>query len=659
MIFYDITGTHPDLLEENKQHVVFQSGQIIEFYTPVFTETIVVEQSVSGSWVELALGTDYEITSEFEDDNGISEAKIIDGNFSPVWGAYPRLVNKLRMLKWDTVQYTIRITCQKLRSNMMDYAVREGIPDEYNPLLIADLIAAIRYLESVNGGSGGFLGVNLDGIALLKLDRTGIYPDNHIIDELHQVDVPNHRQLVRPGAGAFYAHEVVVKLESTDEVLVENVDYLVIGCNKSKTRVCEHSSGVFDYIYLLREVVGNVKVSYHAFGGEPGYADIENIKTAITNILKYLQDANFMDADALPGHPYIRDINDRLVAVIQDFNTWKSTLSDVPSYTFTTSTVDGVLHWYDIATLYKKNPDDGHIHVKDSALFRIELRWSNLVFDVNVTVNLTDDSNEKFDIKVIQSTCPGEKLYTKDYSNLFEDYLVPSIRAVTVRKDTGINDGWNTGIVFQLGLALTDVHDDSGTPCAEDVIIEHQSHTSSEIYLKTTTGGIVGPNDNSINMPDETSVWIAGADYPNKAVEFRRYTGFDDGVFIWGGAIPLHVVKNAPISLIPYASQYSFDGSVNNLFSNITQLKYVLLDRHDGHKFVVYSDPLCGTPGFTAIVHMPDFVSLTTNYTTHFGVPHLDISSGMGKHSELNERFVLLQIYAMFEREQSYYEEDL
>lgn len=74
----------------------------------------------------------------------------------------------------------------------------------------------------------------------------------------------------------------------------KNADFVVAGADLAKTEMTYCSSGVFDFIVLTKpSYVGEIKISYHAFGGEVSRWDFDELRGAVANIMRFLDQGIF------------------------------------------------------------------------------------------------------------------------------------------------------------------------------------------------------------------------------------------------------------------------------------------------------------------------------------------------------------------------------
>jgi hypothetical protein len=157
-----------------------------------------------------------------------------------------------------------------------------------NPALIskeelADILADIEYLKSGDNLASSTLSDSVNDIHMMEIDLTATEEDNFVEAEVHTINVPAKKQIIAPNAGSFYKTGLVVKVVSTSTTLTEGTDYIVCGTNFAKTKLAEDTSGVYEFIYIITSFVGDVAVTYHAFGGALSQADVDTIHDALVS----------------------------------------------------------------------------------------------------------------------------------------------------------------------------------------------------------------------------------------------------------------------------------------------------------------------------------------------------------------------------------------
>lgn len=282
------------------QFAVFQANQVLDLHGAAFisNENPIVEDY--GFKVELITrdeedvitktllvrDTDYEINPSDIDLTSTSLAKLSDPTFGTNNG--PSLIKSISMLIAPA-----------------------------DPLVYTEIWVSYRTLMSTTNIISRYVGDLVSEFQTYGVDLTGEDAENLVTDERHYVNVPAGKQVIMPMAGSFYGHEVVVKhVDSIGNVttLTDVVDYQIIGANHAKTKICSHNSGVYDYIFILKNgTVGEIQITYHAFGGDVSHRDMDYIKASVAGILHHLNNSgaalgtHLTDVD--PHTQYLKEVD--------------------------------------------------------------------------------------------------------------------------------------------------------------------------------------------------------------------------------------------------------------------------------------------------------------------------------------------------------------
>jgi len=142
-------------------------------------------------------------------------------------------------------------------------------------------------------------------IVVLPIDLNASLITNYIINEAHNIDVPSYAQVIQPDGGSFYNTNLVLTVDSTKEILVEGTDYILVGMNYGKTKLTKSVYGVYDFIFVTASIVGQVNVTYRAFGGQVTRLNISDIKDLLIEILTNITSGNFLRCDTISMCPAI------------------------------------------------------------------------------------------------------------------------------------------------------------------------------------------------------------------------------------------------------------------------------------------------------------------------------------------------------------------
>lgn len=619
-MFYDLTGVDPDYKINDHRFMVFEAGQIIELNQPVFADSIEVQAILPGGAVIMPTPTDWDFTLESDDDMAMSEGKLVDENFGD---PTERLVKSIQITRAFLGQYQIGVTYQKFRSSLLDDAIREGVPAEYDPNLLANLVQTVRYLQTVAGmGSAVVTGIGV--VDHLHEDRTGLDPTNAITGESFAVDVNAGTNILKPARGSFFGHDVVVRLDNGTPLTPE-ADYIIMGADLPRTRMAEHPSGVFKYIYLIYPVVGEVTMDYHAYGGEITEMDFEELNAMVIKLAHQMAISSYVTTESLPDHEYIIDLNRRTT----ELEDWRRAMDfTVPKYEFTTGLGVNEIRWYNVGHLYKKKIDDGHIYFQGSMNIRLKFRSTEYISDGTVTIDM-NHPNKKLDCKLTTSVGHEDMFNVKNISDL---PVVPLLRIVAVNNPVvGQPTNFDTGVMIQLG-----VHGS----IADDIHVEHHSSISSEIFLCEDTDPTPTVKNDIILMPDGIAVWDS-----SDSNAYSEYLALapDDGALIWRGS---------RILSSDYSINTQLRGMLRSEYFTEDIFREIILIVHDRcnsrkNKLSVNVFPRANGAAISTeygIVDVVDGAIVRCSVDTMNSFIDIWINSDAGEYSKSNNRFVLEQV---------------
>lgn len=595
MSTYDLTGSDPVFLREDVRFAVFEVNQRLTLGEPAFADSIEVVWLDGVTNPTLVEGVQWRTTYEDRDYAAMSEAKLIDENFSSI------LVKSIENLDVPagTRVYAVQYQALKLKPSQEDPGAYGPNP---TPGLLTELINNVNYLMNVKNPLSDLTSDAIDGIKALETDVTGVNSNNLITDERHYVDVPNNKMIIHPSGGSFWEHDVVVTNVTTGLPLTLGVDYKFIGWDKAKQAIAEHTSQVYSYIFLLAPIVGNVDVTYRAFGGEATIADINAIKDVLAEITNILVDGDLLSAEALPYTGTVVDIITRLNEVEDATRHYNHATHQFQAE------ADGI-HWFTIAALYRdvwdtQTLESGQIHLTIRSWTQ---KWN---YDLLLSVNVSDKSN-KVKVKTFASADVNNTFTIGRYENL-PNRNIPQIRAVW--NDPGFGNPFASGFQIQVGMEMValqpevlTVYDRSGSG-SDFVIRDHVVGTDTvyddnvvlpngEIWEDSFRGVYVDNAALVTAIPTGKPGWWVQVDSPSKTIWQWNETntawedtgaphivgGIDDpvsrfdyqtifpqeGYLLWGGNIPMHRIQDASWlisnvwtgSAMPYGNVWNFDPS--------------------------------------------------------------------------------------------------
>lgn len=509
MTQFDLTGTDAAYLRVARRFKVFVAQQKISFDEPVYVGSIkvwkinadgsktVLSQDVDGGW-KLSDSQDVDALSaakiRFDSlepsgyiavgrfkqttDTDIVSGKLyfiqsgstyvyveqpvvadIASYYEPVWddgNHYSVLVNSI-IMKNNSIskEYTIEVQYQALELDIKRFQ-RDGLGPEYSPGLMRSVVEAIDELQSFNASVANLSNDNLFTLIDAEEDLTGKLPSNRIEGEVHTIDVPNNKFVVRPCCGSFYPwpevsstdpnapYQLIVEFRGVNTVgnerLVRGRDYEVVGVNQAKTAVSEPVCGVYEFITFKRDLVGTVYLSYQAFGGEVSVADINRLAILVENIKRYCDNAELITQENLPHQSIIRSIIDRIDYLDETVRHYQS-----QRFGYTTLTNDAD-KWVSIAFI-EKNPwlENAPVNRTDFGEFRVEIPEAHFLADLRLTYDM--DADVKLAANLSHSKC-GD-LDEVGYS-YFNTRVVPKFRIVAIGTT---EENLNKGLMLQMSMS--------------------------------------------------------------------------------------------------------------------------------------------------------------------------------------------------------------
>lgn len=501
LLVMDLTGANPDYKVELDLFRVTKAGQKITFREPVFGASIVIVNQASQS-TSYVRPTDWTWEAEDIDETALAKAQVSDSTFTST------LVKSITWKGVVSAAFTISMTYQKLYPVESRFRVGADGTVNLTPGLVYDVVQRLNNLELVlSGGSLSVVPTEINP-RLLPLDIKKATPATNVIeDEIHRVDVFNNVSLIQPLHGAFFRDSVTVTDVGSEETLTEGTDWVVRGLHRGFMRETPNTSGVYTLIHVIREMVGDLKITYHAVGGDVSIDSVREITTTVNDISSFLGQRSYLTATGLVRTAPFISLNQtlqRLEAQVRNLAT-----SGAASYADAThgtsvrrslTTRDTALHWWNIAELYQV---DGatDIFTADRLRFRLQVPDFKLMADVNLAVDLGLSYN-RFQISIDNVVHDlGYELFSDTATANANTISYPQFRVIWNRDpDTG-NDV--TGAYLQLGLNLpgttgiVSIEDRSGTESAWKLV--PAANTQPEEHA-----------DTAVTLPDGSSTWTAG-----------------------------------------------------------------------------------------------------------------------------------------------------
>lgn len=522
MSYYDpdYTGQHPAHLVENDVFGIHKDGQKIYFENPIFEESILIHilDSINTPFLK---DVDWKIDTSDIDDNAMSRALLFDKSFDK------KLIKSITVLKPYTHNYFINIKHQTLYPVAVKKALLHGRRIEFTPDLLGAMIEDIDKLKALTNPIEDVHATNDNAPIILKEDPFKENKRNFIAKEKHNVNTLEKRSFIRPLAGSFFKDSVEVRIKDDPNPLVVDKDYIILGLDIHKMHVTNNTSGVYKFIKILREYVGDVFIGYHGYGGDPTLADVESLHKRLNNLLEYIQDSKFLTKSTLGKAPVIESI----ILSLNNLEEKMRNLVNGASYGDVThggairkkiTTSDDDLHWYTVASLYKVDGSESII-TTDRFKFRFQSNHTDIMFDAIVSVNLNNET-EKLKVSVQSDHYPKGYIPYVNHDNI-NKIILPQLRIIYNESNVQ-----KSGVLLQIGLALKGFTEDT-------IAIEDLSGKESCWKLVKGDAEAIQPEDDIVELPANGHIFDL-ANAHSKAIS--TLVPFKDGYLAYAGAIPLN-----------------------------------------------------------------------------------------------------------------------
>jgi hypothetical protein len=527
----DLTGSLPAYAVAADIWTVFTADQRIKFDKPIFLSSLSI--NIMGSvTVPFVQNTDWTVISPDDIDyDAMSKMKNIDPTFSAT------LIKSILIISPTVAPYKISCAYQQLYPVPSQISVSESGDVELTPDLIISMMQQITQLQMTVASSSSTVGTTGTTPKLLSIDTTGTLPQNLISDETQSVNVLQGQNVIRPVCGSFYANGLILTIPGNSTPLVLGTDYLIFGADLPKTKITSNKGGVYNFILVLRQYVGNIDLQYQAFGGEPTLYDLQSIYTELFNLNSYVSGADFLTTSTLGTSAIFQSLINRVCNVEAQMrnlvNSGNPTYADVTGNGTTAlqkiRSVDNNLHWWTIASLYQVAGSSAVI-VADRMHFRMQMLNANVLADVFINVDLNNPN--PFTIDSISVNQPLGYVPFTSYGTT--PVTMPQFRVIY---NTG---GTASGILLQIGLELPNL--------TETISIQDLSGNQSAWILAAAATTAVLPSDGMVTLPNTAETWDPS--YSN-SVQLVHMMPNKTGYLAWGGSQALTALTTAGITLTP------------------------------------------------------------------------------------------------------------
>lgn len=536
----DFTKTEDCCRVENDARIVYKTGQVLSFTSPVYGDTLEIALLGTGNATKVFVrGVDWDITNDDLDEDTLSRLKLEQPAFDE------EIIKSIRIIRevYEGTQYTLALQYQRVYPIRARQILLHNEPIVFDADLARDMLEDIRYLKALTHPVTNITGIpQLPSPKLMEEDPHGENVDNVVENEIHAINVPNNKMYLHPIAGAFFKDSMVVKQhiylhENTnipDEIvtLKEGKDYQIVGLDRAKTATTSNASGVYHFVIFTTEIVGDVSISYRAYGGDPTLYDQRAMSETINAIVSHLAEINALTPSTLNQAPVFQALSHEVFHLREDMR--RLTKEGNANYGDLTSgqtlkkkliANDNDTHWWTIAQLYTVDTTSGSSEVMTAGefTFRLESMYKKLMFTCAVDVNLQRE-DRVMEVSIINDCCPKGFTPFKDYSNL--DLIPrPQLRVIFNQ-----NDQMNSGVYLQLGMKLIGtyeeiiaVEDISGKEsCWKLVNVTDDDDSSSANY-----------QDDIVTLPNDAHVWDKlnpDSKWESTLVPFKK------GHLVWAGS---------------------------------------------------------------------------------------------------------------------------
>lgn len=635
--YLDFTGTDPNYLVSDHRIVIStlpgNTSFVVPLVRPAYSSTLKIYYSDTYPLVQLNPGIDYTIRTSDIAYDAMGKAKVGNRDFDD------QLIHSVTMLMTPPEDVEISLAYNTLEMSYITHNTVDLDNIELTPELIHELSQTIAYLRDTRNPIENLLSDTVAVSPTLDVDLTGSAPSNLIPGEIHGINAQSGRVYIRPVAGSFYRDSVVIRVVSTNTLLVPGTDYRVIGNNTVKTTQTSNTSGVYDVIFITAALVGNVSVTYQAFGGEVSRKDIDNMFNVMVNVVEYINNAAFLNPNTVGSTPVFLQLINR----IQNLEETVRILSTGGTPTYTDSTngkafnhkfasPDSVnKHWYTIARLYRV-AGSTEVYKKSQCRFKIMCALSGLMFDVLLSVDI-NNSVKPIQISVLGSNDAAKYTPYTEYGNI-DTRIQPEFRIIW-NEEVNVN----TGTLLQIGFNLKNI-------AIETVGIEDLSGSESCWIASTANVAAVGPADDLITLPNGTAIWSSGSAASKSAI--ATYTPAR-GYLAWAGTTNLNLCDlGSGMSAITLSNGLLSPVDVH--IGNIKKVQFHIWDRVNG-KMIISECPVAvfGTKINCSTMFYPaDLCSVTFTLTQAGNTFTLSLSCILGNASYENSIFEIREITLAF-----------
>ena len=551
----DLTGEAPENYIDTYQRTIWKPGQQILFDQPVFHNDKLELLVVGSPSVPMVEGTDYVVNPADVHEDAMGFCKSIDPQFGTV------LLKSVTIIKAFVGDYKIQVKYNQLFADEIRYAKLNSTANtiEVTPTLVSNMVEEIDYLQQMVLNVSDSYSAQSGETRVLEVDVTGSLPANLVEEELHDINSINDVVYVNPVYGAFYATGLLVKNHATGE----DLSYRLHEPDLAKTHNCSEPGGVFRSLEITDTFVGEVEISYQAYGGSTDVVSMNTLKDKQIVLEQFLSQNSFITPGTLHADPTIiglinkiADMEGQMRLLLQNGLPTYGDVSTNTSVRKKLVALDANHHWWSIASLYRVEGSNDNI-ISDTFKFRVQSLYTKLMLECSVAVNV--DAN--YNGKRITVSC--------DNANIPEDVLITALPKLRIIEVTG--SGEYSGVVLQMGLRL------GAGILQETLAVEDMSGKESCWVLDEFVAPSINPQDTAVLMPEGTLVYSDGD--PNNLKD-EVDIPYPSGVMV------TRPITNIPLVITAVGASPVLNDDDANVYQEVGTLDWVGLKSVD-HEYIV------------------------------------------------------------------------
>ena len=551
----DLTGEAPENYIDTYQRTIWKPGQQILFDQPVFHNNKLELLVIGSPSVAMVEGVDYVVNPMDIHEDAMGFCKSIDPQFGNV------LLKSITIIKTFIGDYKIQVKYNQLFADEIRYTKLNSTSNtiEVTPTLISNMVEEIDYLQQMVLNVSDSYSVQSGETRVLEIDVTGSLPDNLVETELHDINSINDVIYINPVYGAFYAAGLIVKNHANGQ----DVNYKLHEADLAKTHNSSEPSGVFRSLEITDVFVGEVEISYQAYGGSTDVVSMNTLKDKQIVLEQFLSQNSFITPGTLHADPTIiglinkiADMEGQMRLLLQNGLPTYGDVSTNTSVRKKLIALDANHHWWSIASLYRVEGSNDNV-ISDTFKFRLQSLYTKLMLECSVAVNADPNYNgERITISCDNANIPSDVLLT----------ALPKLRIIEV---TG--SGEYSGVILQMGIRLG-----SGI-LQETLAVEDMSGKESCWVLDTFVAPSINPQDTAVLMPEGTLVYTDGDANNLKDEVDIPYPS---------GVIVTRPVTNISLSITAVGAATVLNDDDANLYQEVGDLDWVNLRSVD-HEYIV------------------------------------------------------------------------